>query len=85
LCNLWSIVFFKNKKVDLIASGINLGPNLGDDITYSGTIGAAMEGTLLNIPSIAVSLTGRKHEDFSVAASFTNKIAKSVLKQDCLQ
>src|SRR5919197_229867 len=40
----------------LIVSGINHGSNLGDDVTYSGTVSAAMEGTLLGVPSIAVSL-----------------------------
>jgi 5'-nucleotidase len=39
-----------------VASGINHGSNLGDDVTYSGTVSAAMEGTLLGVPSIAVSL-----------------------------
>ena len=39
----------------LVASGINHGSNLGDDVTYSGTVSAAMEGTLLGVPSMAVS------------------------------
>ncbi|MBI5207204.1 MAG: 5'/3'-nucleotidase SurE [Candidatus Firestonebacteria bacterium] len=80
-CIIFGVLYLlKKQKIDLIASGINLGPNLGDDVTYSGTIGAAMEGTLLKIPSIAVSLTGKKHNDFSAAISFTNKIAKYVIK-----
>jgi 5'-nucleotidase len=41
---------------DLLVSGINLGANIGEDVTYSGTVAAAMEGTLLQVPSIAVSL-----------------------------
>jgi len=44
------------QRPDLIVSGINHGPNLGDDITYSGTVAAAMEGTIYNMPSVAVSL-----------------------------
>jgi len=44
-----------DKKPDLVLSGINRGSNLGDDVTYSGTVAAAMEGTLLGIPSIALS------------------------------
>ena len=44
------------QKPDLVVSGINNGGNMGDDITYSGTVAAAIEGTLLGIPSIAVSL-----------------------------
>ncbi len=44
------------EKPDIVISGINFGPNLGDDITYSGTVSAAMEGCLLGVPSIAFSL-----------------------------
>ncbi len=47
---------FQNVKFDLLISGINYGGNLGDDITYSGTVAAAMEGCLFGITSIAVSL-----------------------------
>lgn len=43
------------KKVDLVLSGINAGSNAGDDVTYSGTVAAAMEGTVLGVPSIALS------------------------------
>src|SRR5512142_2273979 len=50
----------------LVASGINHGTNLGDDVTYSGTVSAAMEGTLLRVPSIAVSLVDGG--DFTAAA-----------------
>lgn len=42
-------------KIDLVVSGINNGPNLGDDVLYSGTVAAAIEGTLLGIPSVAIS------------------------------
>jgi 5'-nucleotidase len=45
----------QDKRPDLVLSGINRGSNLGDDVTYSGTVAAAMEGTLLGIPSIALS------------------------------
>ncbi len=71
------------RKPDLLVSGINLGPNLCDDITYSGTVSAAMEGTLLGIPSIAVSLVVRNHQKpkWDAAAEFTIKIAKYVLKK----
>ena len=71
----------KNKKVALVASGINKGANLGDDITYSGTVSAAMEGTLLGIPSIALSLASRNHFRFDVAAEFALRAARKVLRQ----
>ena len=66
---------------NLIISGINQGANVGASLIYSGTVSAAMEGTMLSIPSIAVSLdTRRPDADFSVAAEFTLEIAKKVLK-----
>ncbi|MEA1980379.1 MAG: 5'/3'-nucleotidase SurE [candidate division Zixibacteria bacterium] len=49
-------LLFKNKKPDMIISGINHGANMGDDLTYSGTVAAAIEGSILQIPSIAVSM-----------------------------
>jgi len=71
--------FLKNKKPDLIVSGINKGENLGDDITYSGTVSAAIEGTLLGIPSIAISQEGRSDFDFEAANYYIYDLAKYVL------
>lgn len=71
----------RGKKISLVASGINKGANLGDDITYSGTVSAAMEGTLLGIPSIAVSLVSRNHFRFDVAAEFAARVARKVLRK----
>lgn len=64
----------------LVLSGINKGANLGDDITYSGTVSAAMEGTLFGIPSIAVSLVGREAFDFGPAAEFATALARRVIE-----
>ncbi len=64
----------------LVISGINLGANLGDDITYSGTVSAAMEGTLLGVPGIAVSLVGTGRFDFAPAADFTCRLAARLLR-----
>jgi 5'-nucleotidase len=70
---------------DLIVSGINHGANLGDDITYSGTVAAAFEGIVLGIPAIAVSQQSAKGEmgfrygrtfDFAVAARFTAELVR---------
>jgi 5'-nucleotidase len=71
----------RNKKIDLLVSGINKGGNMGDDITYSGTVSAAMEGTLLGIRSIAISLESRNHFRFDAAAEFACKVARKVLRQ----
>jgi 5'/3'-nucleotidase len=64
----------------LVISGINRGANLGDDITYSGTVSAAMEGTLLGVPSLAVSLVARDTFEFGPAAAFTRELAEAVLR-----
>src|SRR5207249_6169335 len=53
---------------DMVISGINLGANMGDDTIYSGTVAAAMEGYLLGIPSIAVSLTSKAGKHLETAA-----------------
>lgn len=69
-------------RVDLIASGINAGYNLGQDVVYSGTIAAAMEGAILRFPSFAISqgLKG-KHTDYLPAADFARRIARLILKK----
>jgi 5'-nucleotidase len=66
-------------KPDLIVSGINPGGNLGDDISYSGTVSAAIEGTMYDIPSLAVSLAGTAPFDFEVAAAVAWKLASMAL------
>ncbi len=71
----------RKKKINLLVSGINKGANMGDDITYSGTVSAAMEGTLLGIPSIAVSLVSRNHFRFETAAKFAARVARKVLRR----
>ncbi|MDP3017102.1 MAG: 5'/3'-nucleotidase SurE [Deltaproteobacteria bacterium] len=64
----------------LIVAGINKGGNLGDDVTYSGTVSAAFEGTLLGIPSFAISLVSRSHFKFDAATRFAVRMAKHVIK-----
>jgi len=67
---------------DLVVSGINKGYNLGDDVTYSGTVAGALEGALLGIPSIAVSLERSLDSyDFSAAAAVGARVADAVLKR----
>lgn len=64
---------------DLVVSGINKGWNLGDDVTYSGTVAGAMEAALLGIPAIAVSLKRTPTFDFSFAADAAATVARAVL------
>ncbi len=71
----------KGRKIDLLISGINQGANTAINIIYSGTVSAATEGTILGIPSIAVSLASYVYKNFDVAANISCKIAKYVLKK----
>jgi 5'-nucleotidase len=68
-------------KVDLVLSGINHGSNTAISVMYSGTVSAATEGTILGIPSIAVSLTTYEEADFGVAARFGAELAKFVVQR----
>jgi 5'-nucleotidase len=64
-----------DERPDLVISGINRGSNLGTDVLYSGTVSAAVEGVILGIPSLAVSLSeGGKSEDFLYAARFVHRL-----------
>jgi 5'-nucleotidase len=64
---------------DLVVSGINQGANVGRDITYSGTIAAAMEAVIFGIPALAVSLDSYESQDFAYAARFAARLVKLVL------
>ena len=74
--NLGVLGFLPEKPV-LVVAGVNHGSNLGDDVTYSGTVSAAMEGTLLGVPSVAVSLVSGA--EFGPAAEVARLIAMRVL------
>src|SRR5437868_10101662 len=65
----------------LVVSGINTGPNLGSDITYSGTVSAAMEGVVSGVPAIAVSLADYYEWDFRYSASFAARLARLFLRE----
>jgi 5'-nucleotidase len=80
---LASLELVKGFEPDLVVAGINHGSNLGDDITYSGTVAAALEGVVLGVPAIAVSQQSRAREmdfrlgnrfDFDTAAAFTARV-----------
>jgi len=65
----------------LVVSGINKGPNLGDDVTYSGTVAGAIEARLLGIPSFAISLAARENFRFAEAAEVAVRIAALIFDQ----
>ena len=66
---------------DLVVSGINLGPNLGVDMIYSGTVAAAREGAICGIPSFALSIASYEAADFQPAAGFAHYLARTILEQ----
>jgi 5'-nucleotidase len=68
------------ERPDMIASGINRGGNMGEDITYSGTVSAAFEGAFYGIPSFAISLVSKDDFKFRTAASFALRVARFILK-----
>ncbi len=70
------------EKPDIVFSGINRGGNLGENIYYSGTVGAAMEGAINGVPSVALSLAWKKMEfDFGAAAEFACKLVPLILSE----
>lgn len=66
-------------KPDLVVAGINRGPNLGIDVLYSGTVSGALEGLILGIPAIAVSVADYDHPIYNYASYFTKQLAPKVL------
>ncbi len=79
-CVRLAVLGFLKHRPDIVVSGINRGANMGDDITYSGTVAAAMEGLLSNIPSIAISIGAFGADiDFEPAASFAALLARNIL------
>jgi 5'-nucleotidase len=86
-CVRFAILGLIGEPPELIVSGINHGANLGDDITYSGTVAAALEGVVLGLPAIAVSQQSLKREmdfrlgrefDFTAAADFTARLVEKL-------
>jgi 5'-nucleotidase len=73
------------EKVDLIVSGINTGANLGYDVTYSGTVTAVMEGIIMGVPGVAVSMDGgglhRSELDYSAAVDVATWVVKKVMAE----
>jgi 5'-nucleotidase len=78
-CIILGIFTILKEKPDLVVTGINKGGNLGEDITYSGTVSAAVEATLLNIPAFAISLVARENFIFETASRFALRLSNLIL------
>lgn len=83
-CVTLGLEIVMESRCDLVVSGINAGANLGWDLTYSGTVAAALEGAVLNLPSFAISLViepdGAPPHDFAVAARFAAALALQIAR-----
>ena len=82
-CVHLALTGFFDPMADLVVSGINDGGNLGDDILYSGTVAAAMEGRFLGLPAIAVSMAGDNIQHFETAAVIVRQLVLK-LSANCL-
>lgn len=80
-CVAMGMLGFAGARPDLVVSGINKGANLGGDITYSGTVAAAMESVINGVPAIAVSVASYQEWDFEAAAAFAARLAAKVLEK----
>src|SRR5204862_5434605 len=70
---------FLKRRPSMVVSGINHGPNMGNDVLYSGTVAAASEGTFLGIPSVAISLAAWNQADFAPAARVARNLIRGLL------
>lgn len=77
-CVHLALTGFLDDEPDLVVSGINHGANLGDDVIYSGTVAAAMEGRFLGLPTIAVSLVGHDLRHFDTAARVASELVQKI-------
>lgn len=82
--NLAVLWLLKGSPPDIVCSGINFGTNLGDDVTYSGTVSATFEGTLLGIPSLAFSQEIGEHFSFERGARFAGAFVRDLLAGDLI-
>lgn len=78
-CAMMALTMLLGFKPDLVVSGINNGPNLGENVFYSGTVAGAAEGAKYGIPAIAMSVNQRVDIDYSQAAGFAAGLAERVL------
>lgn len=79
-CVLLALTKILPEPPDVVVSGINHGANLGDDVSYSGTVAGAFEAAIFNVPGIAVSLVSREG-DFSHAAEVAARVTRKVLRE----
>ncbi len=80
-CITLAVMGLLPRRPRLVAAGINHGSNMGDDVTYSGTVSSAIEATLQGIPAFAISVAGGGESDFQSAARFARRLAEEILRR----
>lgn len=87
-CVHLAITGLLDREPDLVVSGINAGPNMGDDVLYSGTVAAATEGRFLGLPAIAISMNSHNPEHFEtgarVAETLVRRLAETPLSESVI-
>ena len=81
-CVILAIAELLTERPDICVSGVNHGPNMGEDVLYSGTVAAAMEATVIGIPAVAFSYVGRHPEELEGWESVLQAILEGLLKRD---
>ena len=80
-CVFMGVLHLLPREPDLVVSGVNHGPNLGDDVSYSGTVSAALEAAIMGIPGIAFSHVGSVGRDYRDGARFARSLSARVLAE----
>ncbi len=81
-CVLLAVGQLLPERPDVCVSGINHGPNMGEDVLYSGTVAAAMEATVLGVPAVAFSYAGREFEGMEGWEDIVHKVLEGILTRD---
>ena len=81
-CVALAVGMLLEERPDFVLSGVNHGPNMGEDVLYSGTVAAAMEATILGIPAVAVSHVGREPSQIAGYASILERLLSQILQRD---
>jgi 5'-nucleotidase len=79
-CVVLGMMDLLDEQPALVVAGINLGPNLGEDLTYSGTVSAAMEASLMGVPAFAISVASYEAQDYGPAARYAERLAREIIE-----
>jgi 5'-nucleotidase len=80
-CVVLGLIDLLKERPALVVAGINLGPNLGEDLTYSGTVSAAMEASLMGVPAFAISIASYEAHDYGPAAGYARSLGECVVER----